>query len=198
MPDLSAEFIAARLNVTGDHARGLEALGVPKYAWHKAPDAAYGYARIAKHGRTFEISEDGPPAMVLITGLYANGTPEDLLAFSPSQPGEWYLRLGIGVYLNGPEIPPRNWAVRPVWQEPLYPVDPQAPLKIWRNPLNWLRGGCEGVVVLDWPSAQIDLAGLQTSIIAEDAPHGREIERHLRAPLLGQLPEILTPKPRAA
>lgn len=189
------EIVAAYQRKQTCHDEYLIDLGVPPLSWLRAPGAGYGVARIQKHGRTYEPCEYGDPAVLLITAIFHDGTPEDIIAFNPNQPEKWWLRRGDAVYLGGHEVQPRNWAMPQDFAEPiLSPIEPETPLQIWRHPLNWLRASCQGVVVIDWPKAQIDITAVNTKIEAEDANHRREIEKRLRAPLPGPLPQIIIPE----
>jgi hypothetical protein len=60
-------------------------------------------------------------------------------------------------------------------------------LPVWRTPLNWLRHGRRGVVIVDPPKAAYRLEG--RSLLAEDAAHGIELRNSLARPM----PRILIP-----
>jgi len=100
---------------------------------------------------------------------------QDILAFSPKEPSQWWLRRGDAVFLGAGAL------------DHLYLG---AELKIHRTPLAWLLDHGEGCVVSDWPRAADRLRSI-TTLIAEDTDHGREIHRHLQRPL--PIPEIRVP-----
>lgn len=100
---------------------------------------------------------------------------EDILAFTPKEPSQWWLRRGDAVFLGAGAL------------DHLYLG---AELKIHKTPMAWLLSHGEGCVVLDWPRAADRLRSIAT-LIAEDTDHGQEINCQLQRPLL--VPEIRVP-----
>ena len=72
-------------------------------------------------------------------------------------------------------------------------LTPEAALSIHRTPLEWLRSGREGVVVLSAERAAIALRDVGP-LVAEDAEHGRELRKIFRR----REPQIFVPETRAA
>jgi hypothetical protein len=66
-------------------------------------------------------------------------------------------------------------------------------LKIHRNPLGWILGGCEGAVPLA-PEALNDLRHLDTPVLCEDLEHAEEVERLLMLPV-HPTPTLKVPMP---
>ena len=108
-------------------------------------------------------------------------TPIDLVAWHMDQPNRWWLRRGTAVLLGEIEI--------------VYAETYGEPIRIYRTPLDWLKAGGEGVVILDWTEAWFHLRGLKLG--AEDHQHGEELQRRLRPPW-SKGPQILVPRKAAA
>jgi hypothetical protein len=53
------------------------------------------------------------------------------------------------------------------------------PLRVWRNPENWLRNGCSGVVIINPRSSPRWLSAAAGNIAGEDVEHARELARQL-------------------
>jgi hypothetical protein len=62
-------------------------------------------------------------------------------------------------------------------------------LPIFRNPLSWLRGGRDGIVIIDPEKAKWQIAYLGCTLLAEDVPHGQA----LRDALTISAPAIFIP-----
>lgn len=151
--DLEAEFIVAVSGMERKNFDHLAQLGVRSSCVFGAPSLVglvnlavveNGLYQPGDHGELAYVIPlcDGQPSRQL-------GTIQDLLAFRPGQPDQWWLRYGIGVLLN-PALPD--------WCTTLEPV----PLQLFSDPLSWLRAGGQGCVICDW-SAHLPtyLRGLQ-------------------------------------
>jgi len=88
----------------------------------------------------------------------------DAVAWQPST-GQVATRLGVGAMLGEGQI----------GREGIGSVNLALP--VWRTPLDWLRAGRCGVVVLDWNAAAFVLSGL--ILKAEDKAHRLELTRRL-------------------
>jgi hypothetical protein len=55
-------------------------------------------------------------------------------------------------------------------------------LAIHRNPLDWLRAGCSGVVILDHVNASACLSRKLGDLLAEDEEHARDLRMMLCQP----------------
>lgn len=162
---LFATFASA---VTGRHDRALTELGVPA-AWLHAGPARYGVASAVFADDHWEPHEDGTPVCVLPDApLSAVGDVvepvADLIAFRTADPGRWWLLTGAAVLLN-PTARDRADYVGD-------------PLVIHRAPLDWMRAGGDGVVVLDWGVfLPLHLGGVP--LFAADLPLGERLDRAL-------------------
>jgi hypothetical protein len=103
----------------------------------------------------------GQPALII--GVLDNGLV-DIAAWHPST-GRIATRLGVGACLG------------------LHTVDDgygsaNRPLPVWRTPIEWLRHGRHGIVVVNWARAAHLLAG--AVLQPEDEAHGIDLTRRLR------------------
>ena len=113
-----------------------------------------------------------PPEVPIVDP--ADPEPVDLVAWHPKVPARWWLRRGIAVLLGEIEIVHAE-----VYDEPI---------QVHRTPLDWLKAGGDGIVLLTDPADAFSyLRGLK--IVAEDVSHGLELERRLRPPV-PELPHI--------
>ena len=182
-PDLWAELAAAADRVRGRHLGLLAKAGVPRRAlfdFERGIGGRFGLHPITTfRDGTFELASDGPNALIIGADLLDDGL-DDLVAWCPERPDRWWHRLGFARLLN-------EYAV-------LRAMGCREPLLLWRSPFNWLRMGCDGAVVLDWPLALPLLRGV-SEVVAEDVDHGTEIERRLRD---RRGPRIMIPRRAAA
>ena len=112
----------------------------------------------------------------------ADPTPIDLIAWCPKAPARWWLRRGVAILLG--EI------------EAVHGEVYGEPIRVYRTPLDWLRAGGAGIVILANPADAFPyLRGIK--IVAEDVAHGLELERCLRPPE-PELPRILIEQDVAA
>jgi hypothetical protein len=177
---------------TDDDDARLLGLGVPPFARVNAVLCAVGCATIRAGGGKYRPDPEGFKAWTLVSGTFVNDSIEDLIAFSPDRPDKVYRRLGRATYLNPCAVQRRGLGISQVHKPRRLGVGSFtfSPLKIWRDPIAWLRGYCAGTVVLDWKEARIDLTALDCAIRAEDVAHGRQIRNMLQT-LPGPTPEIL-------
>jgi hypothetical protein len=99
--------------------------------------------------------------------IVSHGPILDLIAFSPTKPGRWALRLG--------EVPVLG-AIEPQYLEP-------DPVPVHRDVTDWLRAGCRGIMLLtrDPCEAGRILRWCRT-VEAEDAAHAAELLRLINLP----------------
>ena len=199
--DLHPEFLATVADTGEVHRRFLEKVGVKSTAVFRLPGADFGIGKISTSDiGLWEQAEDGRPALILITNICEGedgpGVVEDLLAFNPKEPGCWWLRRGLATFLGGYEIERRVIGLCLGYKPSAYSQwgYTEKPLRIFRNPLGWLKAGCLGVVVLDWSAARGILA-MVPAIQGEDDHHAAEIRSRLREPT-PRLPRVTAP-PRA-
>jgi hypothetical protein len=155
--------------------------------------AALGVAavRITVSDTTFEPHPDGAAAYILPVRVEQPIGPEaadpatavhegeivDLLAFHPAFPLRWALRRDATDWLG---------AIEPQYLDPM-------PIPVWRSPLNWLRAGCVGLVVLSPRPAEAwrILSGCVGGLVAEDKRHAAELRAALVRPW--PVPPIIFP-----
>lgn len=140
--------------------------------------------KIRPDGDLFEFDDDGIGAVVLIEGERDSIgldwlTMDDLIAFRTGEPGRWWRRYGRARWLGQDAVD------RAVNGWPDY-----EPLRLFRDPLQWLRaGGAEDCAVPIEPDAIDDLLRVP-SFVVRDELFGREIGRKLKALAVARLPKI--------
>jgi len=150
MIDLGDEFSAACCNVTRDDLWPLFAAGVSEDALQPSP--MFGMALIETHGTFYEPIGYGytigggagaPPRRAVIvpcgTWDWQEWQLVDLVAFKLDDPTRWWRRLGVADILGN---------------APSFTVEPKT---LHPTPLDWLRAGGTGLVVLDWSRDPVDL-----------------------------------------
>ena len=132
-----------------------------------------GLERIRPCGRMYEPAEDGLLALVVpvsdvwpISSFEGEPTVYDLVAFDPRNPNQWWLRTGYAAALNAVAL---DISSRTIWAS-----DADPPLRLFRNPLSWLRNECNGVVILDRKRTRTLLASVPR-ILPEDDVHAHEL-----------------------
>ena len=103
--------------------------------------ARFGIARIVtSEDGTYQPHPDGEPHLIAVEGV-----PEphlgwreifDFVAFKSDAPGTWWRRTGYADVLGADEIDRLAFLRQPVI--------------VHETPLDWLRAGCRGCVILDW------------------------------------------------
>ncbi len=140
---LAAEFDLAWRNRTQEHRKHLADAGITFQAMLSAGDL--GVERIATTGRLYTPSPAGFPAIILAVwspappSIYcAVEDPEilDLIAFRTDDPGRWWYRFSEPGLILGKD-------------RYLDAIAEAAPLKVFESPVAWLRGDCDGCVLLD-------------------------------------------------
>ena len=100
--------------------------------------AMVGVARIVPHScGLFEFHDEGEPAIIVPEGspeVPGWGEIDDLIAFKPADPANWWLRRGAVDLLGLYNIVP--------WR-----LDS---LRVCETPLSWLQAGAKGICILDW------------------------------------------------
>ncbi|MCH7833022.1 MAG: hypothetical protein IIC55_09155, partial [Proteobacteria bacterium] len=95
----------------------------------------------------------------------------DIMAFEPSNPARWYLRLGNAVLLG------LHNARLAVFEE--------SPVMVHATPLDWLRADCAGVVVLDWKADLLSYLDGYGILVDDDTTRRRlqqAFKRHIHIP----------------
>lgn len=185
---LADEFASAYCSFVRLHGGAvLNRYGVPADAWLRAPGAGIGIARIEVDGDWFyQPNPDGEFAIIMATNvLDGEAGVEDLVAFRPAQPDHWYLRLGLARWLGEWELG-RRCVFEPVHIVPPILADygpTGAPLRVFRNPLEWLQQRCDGCVPL-CREAYGDFLELYLGVELQvsDQRHAVEIRRRMAMP----------------
>lgn len=179
---LEKEFLSTMDGLDEQSALRLQRQGVPDIALNLWPGPV-GAAAIETHPLgIFDFAETGRPAYiqpVLIGGAFTDII--DLVAWYPEVPGRWWTRCYTGIPLGVDQLDRAEIE--------------GLPLAIRRTPLSWLQVGGDGVVVTDWAMSALALRSVPI-LIAEDAEHGRDIQRRLT--LVAAAPEIRITKSEAA
>lgn len=175
---LSAEYSAAIEAVEAHHYDALrKRYGVPYLAIELA--GGFGVARIApQRSGLYELAAEGEAVVVLPVHFghapsRANSLPPappiDLLAFKPEKPSAWWLRsgeaalLGMGALHDAQDAACERAMVQR-WNRTMRgeaPVPDAPPLRLFPDPLAWLRAECGGAVVVNWALAAYDLEGVE-------------------------------------
>ncbi len=167
--------------------RRLEALGVPgRFVAVLAAKLAIGQARVALCGRGTLWEPEGPDARLLLA-CFDEGGLCDVAAVSTSSPDQVALRLGVGWCLGFDRIEDAECAVL---------AERRVRLRVFADPMAWLRGSGEGIVVLDWAAALPRLRMLGERVTLEcDAGAGEQLRARLK---VGGLPRVSERAPERA
>ena len=184
--NLRHELAAAADRVHGSHLGLLAKAGITRrtlFDFEAGIGGRFGLHSITTFREgTFELAgpdDAGQNALVIGADLLDVGL-EDLVAWYPLRPDQWWTRLGAARLLNEDAVH-RSMGCR-------------EPLELWRSPFQWLRMGCAGAVVLDWPLA-LPILRCVGEIDAEDVNHGNLVEHRLRE---RHGPRITVPRRAAA
>lgn len=99
----------------------------------------------------------------------------DLVAFRPDTPRSFWSYTGAGMMLGADALDRAQHY--------------SEPLAVHESPLDWLRAGCDGIVILDWKHYWPAYLGGLPALHASNVEFGRALSAKLSAPL--QLPQIL-------
>ncbi|MGD9714034.1 MAG: hypothetical protein AB7V46_18540 [Thermomicrobiales bacterium] len=183
MFDLTIEMAEAILAIEPGHKDRMISLGVsPDIADPTDGRHQWGIAKVRPEGDYHFIPdpEDGKEAFISFACQGSNVV--DLIAWHPAAPSKWRWRIGETPVLNVDAIN-RRWPN-------------EGPLQVHRNPLDHLRAGAEGLVVLDW-AANSDIRRLAlVDAIAGPADVINRIDRILRTPV--RMPRLLRSEPPRA
>lgn len=174
MIPLFREYLAARRLMRGgnsrDPAAALQACGLPA--------DGYGIAFVAIDPHNYAPADGGKPA--IIVPLFQDGALLDLIATGLETRAS-RTRAGIGTVLG------RDWLDRA--------KDTETALRLFADPIEWLRNGCRGAVVIDWRAARYELADLP-GIACENEMLAARVERALKRPT--RLPQLFVREARHA
>jgi hypothetical protein len=143
--DLEAEMNRAVSAVTGRHLAAMERLGctAPAIAAIGAKQAPFGVLKCDMRGKQFFEPTAEPFGIdAVVMPVMDEGTVTDIIAWRTLAPEAWLWRNGDGWALGIDEIErPHLW-------------DGFREITVHATPLDWLRAGGEGAVILDWSAAQ--------------------------------------------
>lgn len=141
-PDLLAELFTAASRVKQLHLDHIRALGVAPTTIAELGRArpAFGIAE-AETEASGRYQPSGGPVHVVMP-VVDGGEMVDLVAWRTTRPDRWWLRTGNG------------WALNPDDLRELYRWGGPPPM-LHSTPLDWLRAGATGSVVLDWAAPEV-------------------------------------------
>lgn len=105
------------------------------------------------------------------------------MAFNPNEPEKWWMRTGGAPLLGAGALSDQLLG---------------KPLHVYRTPLSWLKGGCDGVVLLDLSRAFVDLVTAPNGLVGEDGAHTDELRRMITETTMRRLPRFLVRQREAA
>lgn len=171
--DIDAEVHKAETAVTGRHLAAMERLGcnAPAIAAIGAVQAPFGVLRCDMRGKQFFEPTSEPYGVdAVIMPVMEEGTTIDLIAWRSLRPDFWLRRNGQG------------WALGiDLIQEP-HLWDGFKEITLHATPLDWLRAGGQGAVILDWPVSLIRKLDKFNTIICEDAGVRKRLDSILSVP----------------
>ena len=168
---LSAEWAAGTAAVRQHHGDALRTIyGVPM----RTILDRVGVSRIRPEGTHYEPDADGIEAVMIACHAAPPRLPDgrwrapnevvDLVAFRPADPSRWWSRRRLVAALG---------------EETLSELS-EEPVRVWRNPLHWLKAGAVGVCPVSTDTGAVrDVLLRLSGIVAEDVSHGREITQIL-------------------
>lgn len=180
--DIERELQDAAHAVTQAHLRRMVALGVgwPTIGELGRDHYGFGVASVCDAGDGLFHPGDGE--LRLILPVYEDGELLDLCAFRSDDPLDWLLRTGCGWALG------LEWGLcRHTWGDPV-------PLAV--SPLDWLRGGAEGLCILDWDAPELRYLTELPHIICSTDALADQLKAALAKPV--RFPEISVKETRLA
>lgn len=181
-PDLERELCEAAHAVTHAHLKQMVALGVgwPTIGELGRNHYGFGVARMCDAGDGLYHPGDDEPHLIL--PVFENGELVDLCAFRSDDPLNWLLRTGCGWALG------LEWGLgRHTWGDPV-------PLAV--SPLDWLRGGAEGLCILDWDAPEVHYLADLPHVVCSSPDLARRLRSALAKPV--RFPEISVKETRLA
>lgn len=180
---LLREMGAATASVRQIHLDRLRSLGVglDTIAKMGAEFYPFGIVKAAPCGQGLYQPGEGVSHIVL--PVVHDGALVDLCAFRSTNPDEWRLRTGNGWALGLEEGVGRwvwNSPGDPGASPPKHPVG--CPPHIFGSPLDWLRGDCSGICVLDWRSPEIYQLDVLESVTVSDQATAKLLTTALTRP----------------
>jgi len=162
-------------------------------AWGVSPTSQikaglYGVAsiRIDKAGH-FDFANDGRLAFLLpvyddpasVDGDYSHHYMRgmiDIVGWMPDDPAKFWLHTGVAWALGSDQARIASWGN-------------SGPLRVHRSPVDWLRSGCRGTVVIDQKTNGPDRLGRVKHLIASNRQHAQRLKKWT-TPAQAKLPRI--------
>lgn len=167
MPDLHSEMLWGTRSITQVHLNRLRTLGALDAFADMGETNPVGIVRAEPVGSGLYQPGEGVPHIVL--PVVEDGELIDLCAFRSSQPDEWLMRVGNGWALGLHKgIGAYMWGVPP---------------HIFRTPLDWMRGGCRGLCVLDWRSSELFQLDVFETVTVADEQTAQLLDKAMRRPV---------------
>ncbi|ODP37383.1 hypothetical protein [Sphingomonas turrisvirgatae] len=154
MSTLEGEYFAAVGQVRQPHLDRIRALGVAPATIAELGERypAFGIVSAApERAGTYQPQEDGTAHVVQPV---FDGGLVDLVAWRSSQPQRWWTRRGLGWMLNADRCLASRWDA--------------GFLTLHATPLDWLRSGGEGGVILDWDAPDVVMLRAFATIACPD------------------------------
>ncbi len=168
-PTVNQVRLALWLTLPSISDKGLARLGIDRIIANRAGGLAW--LRITTFGRGFDLSPSGMPAV--IQPVWRGAAPslefsvenpilDDLIAWCPVEPGEWWYRWGASWPALGDHF-----------------IDDARidgkPLDCHLTPLGWLRGGCRGTVMLGIAEGYQPVTA--QAVVAQVVASGHQVEQ---------------------
>ncbi|WP_221795275.1 hypothetical protein [Aquisediminimonas sediminicola] len=180
MHDLKSEIFTASSNVRQPHLDRLLSLGVSPATLGASGSSVPPFGVMACERLKDGYYQPCEGREHVIQPIYEMGDVIDLVAWRTDNPASWALRTGLGWCLG-------HYLTGPHW-------DCDQPTRFYATPLDWLRGGADGICVLDWGAPEIrELANLHAIEADPDiADHLRSIlSRPVRVPQISTRKAVL-------
>jgi hypothetical protein len=169
-PELLAARRTARLPELAD---ALQACGLPVDG---ASTWGVGFVDIDPHH--YAPTDGGKPAIII--PLFDDGVLLDLVA-TGLETRSTRTRAGIATMLG------RQWID--------HAKDTETAVRLFGDPIEWLRNGCRGAVVIDWRAARYELGDVP-GIACEGELLAKRVENALRQPV--RIPQLFVREARRA
>jgi len=173
--DLIAEIMPAAWAMThGRYQNQMAAADVSPVAIYGTAPRLHGHfgpARVRFHGDLYEPDPDGKEVFLIGVSEHPDELIIDIVAFQPSKPNKWWLRLGNAVVLGLHDARLALFEEKPVF--------------VHATPLDWLRNDCRGCVVLDWKADLLSYLPGDRILATDHATTGRleqAFRRHIHIP----------------
>src|SRR5262249_40395871 len=144
--------------------------------WHRDPVWGLAYAH-PEHDGIYTPSYEKGSRLAVIVPVSDGRSIIDLAATCPTT-RRTRTRLGVATVLGWRELADARFG--------------EEPAQLWSDPIEWVRQGGVGSVILDWDQAHLELSDL-VSIKAQTDELAAKVDHALRLPLM-RLPKILVPE----